>query len=156
MANVLECAKYLILEGTKRNFPPITHLKLQKLLYYAQVYSLLRFQKPLFNNDLQAWIHGPVCPEVYDVYHAFKKNDDLAVTVKYLNLGDIKLSSLDKMVLDRIINSYGKLSGDQLEFLTHREQPWRLARGNLKPWEFGDTVITKESILSNYRLVDKA
>ncbi len=43
----------------------ITHLKLQKLIYYAQAWSLALFKTSLFNEDLQAWVHGPVAPSIY-------------------------------------------------------------------------------------------
>lgn len=48
---------------------PITNLKLQKLLYYAQgVFSALTGEF-LFEEDFVAWEHGPV---IESIYHEFK------------------------------------------------------------------------------------
>lgn len=35
-------------------------LKLQKLLYLAQGYSYAFYDEPLFADDMEAWVHGPV------------------------------------------------------------------------------------------------
>lgn len=48
---------------------PITHLKLQKLLYYAQGTHLAISGVPLFDENILAWEHGSVVREVYDKYH---------------------------------------------------------------------------------------
>ena len=49
----------------------ISNLKLQKLLYYAQGVFLAVTDKPLFDDDIVAWLQGPV---VESVYHQYKAN----------------------------------------------------------------------------------
>ena len=49
----------------------ISNLKLQKLLYYAQGSFLAVTDKPLFEDNIVAWCHGPV---VESVYHEYKSN----------------------------------------------------------------------------------
>ena len=49
----------------------ISNLKLQKLVYYAQGLHLACFDRPLFNEDIQAWAHGPVIPELYYKYREY-------------------------------------------------------------------------------------
>ena len=44
----------------------MSHLKLQKLLYYMQALHLAYFDQPLVNDDFQAWLHGPVSRILYD------------------------------------------------------------------------------------------
>lgn len=44
----------------------LTNLKLQKMLYFAQVEYLKEYGKPLFSENIQAWRYGPVVKEVYD------------------------------------------------------------------------------------------
>ena len=44
---------------------PVTNLKLQKLLYYAQGWYLAFFDEPLFDERIEAWLHGPVVPPIY-------------------------------------------------------------------------------------------
>ncbi|MFM6174756.1 MAG: Panacea domain-containing protein [Sphaerospermopsis kisseleviana] len=65
-----EVAKYFIrLAHETGSF--ISNLKLQKLVYYAQAWHLALFEQPLFNEDFEAWIHGPVVPELYHYYKKF-------------------------------------------------------------------------------------
>lgn len=49
-------------------------LKLQKLLYLAQGFSYAFNDKPLFDDDIEAWVHGPVVPIVYNEYKEYKYN----------------------------------------------------------------------------------
>ena len=52
----------------------VTPLMLQKLLYFIQgVYSAL-YGRPIFEEDCRAWVHGPVYPEVYELFRDFKYN----------------------------------------------------------------------------------
>ena len=52
----------------------ITNLKLQKLLYYAQGCVMALTDEPLFDEDIQAWEHGPVVPEIYHKYKSYGKS----------------------------------------------------------------------------------
>ena len=49
----------------------VSNLKLQKLVYYAQAWHLALYDCPLFDEDFQAWIHGPVIPELFEKYQHF-------------------------------------------------------------------------------------
>ena len=49
-------------------FDDLTNMKLNKLLYFAQGYYLKKYGRPLFDNAIEAWEHGPVVPEVYSAY----------------------------------------------------------------------------------------
>ena len=122
----------------------MTHKKVQKLCYYAQAwYCTLYDGSPLYQDEIQAWVHGPVIPSLYPVYADYRWNCIPQV------LSDIPVFD-DKTtdVLQAVYNTYGPLSGDQLERLTHSEQPWIEARGNLKPWE----GCTEEISLSTMRV----
>ncbi len=44
----------------------ISPLKLQKLIYYAQAWHLVHFDKTLFKDKIEAWSHGPVVPAIYE------------------------------------------------------------------------------------------
>ena len=68
MVNVHDIAKYFLLKGDNEEESGICNLKLQKLLYYAQGFYLALFELPLFESKIEAWRHGPVCPEVYHKY----------------------------------------------------------------------------------------
>jgi uncharacterized phage-associated protein len=43
----------------------ITNLKLQKLLYYCQAWSLVFTGQALFAERIEAWVHGPVVPSIF-------------------------------------------------------------------------------------------
>ena len=52
----------------------ITNLHLQKLVYYAQAWYLALYDKPLFDEEFQSWISGPVQPELHDRFKSYKWN----------------------------------------------------------------------------------
>src|SRR5689334_17203169 len=51
---------------------PITPLKLQKLVYYAQAWYVALYDKPLVRDEFQAWLHGPVSPRLYQRFKALQ------------------------------------------------------------------------------------
>ncbi len=61
-------AKWFINRTNREAGDVITHLKLQKLVYYAQAWYLANFNRPLFDEDMQAWTHGPVVPSLWKEY----------------------------------------------------------------------------------------
>ena len=106
------------------------HKKLQKLCYYAQAWHCALEGKTLFPETIEAWVHGPVIPVLYQKYKSYgwQKIPKIQFDEKQIHEG-----SLD--VLNAVYNTYGDFSGDQLETLTHNEAPWLKARGNLAPFE---------------------
>lgn len=117
----------------------ITNLKLQKLLYYAQAWSLAFYQKPLFTEDFEAWIHGPVVPVLF---HRFKHLRWSPIVEEVTPVDDNELRSH----LETVLASYGKATAGQLERLSHSERPWRDARGDLPTDASSRNVIHKDSI----------
>lgn len=122
-------------------------LKLQKLLYLAQGYSYVFYDRPLFNEDIEGWVHGPVVPSVYQLYSVYRYNPiDLSYEIEELDN-----DALD--VLNYVINKYAKYDSKYLEKLTHNQEPWIFSREGLDPDERSDKTITKESI-ANYFISD--
>src|SRR4051794_29818552 len=64
-----QVADYFLAHVDEESGDNITHLKLQKLLYYAQGFHLAIQGEPLFAEPIEAWEHGPV---VCRVYHKVK------------------------------------------------------------------------------------
>lgn len=128
--------------GTKKN---ITNLKLQKLLYYAQGFNLVSSDTKLFEEDIQAWKHGPVIPEVYQRFasHAFNELAKNSINIESIKL--IEEKSYDSIIKE-VWSYYGSYNGKQLERLTHMEDPWLEARKNLPSYVSSKEVITPESI----------
>ena len=139
-----DVAKYFISSFQKKN-KEISNLKLQKLLYYAQAWHLVFFDVPLFDDKIEAWVHGPVVRSVFQEYRKFgwkpvKTEDSGGITSKKI-----------KDHLDEVMRAYGEFDAVLLERQTHRESPWRDARGNLEPDEPSNRVITHEAMKLFYR-----
>ncbi|WP_404988155.1 Panacea domain-containing protein [Clostridium culturomicium] len=126
------------------SFESMTPKKLQKLCYYAQAWSLVLRNEPLFNNEFQAWVHGPVCPELYQKYKDFRWNDIPKVDLP------LQIDEEVAELISEVYETYGDLDGDQLEALTHSETPWREQRKGLEEWEPSNNIITKESMVVFY------
>ncbi|MDM8559281.1 type II toxin-antitoxin system antitoxin SocA domain-containing protein [Candidatus Parabeggiatoa sp. HSG14] len=112
-------------------------MKLQKLCYYAQGYSLAEGSE-LFQEDFQAWQHGPV---IYDLYDKFRDYRWCQITEE---VGESD-SALLEYITD-IVSAYGRYDGAALSTMTHRESPWLDARGDLDESQGSTAIITKESM----------
>ena len=120
--NANEVALWILTEA-KRQGILMTHMKLQKLLYYAQAYSIAMTGKPLFTNDIQAWKHGPVIP---DVYHSFSKYGNSTIT----DFQDAVIPENWTALISALIHDKGYMTAYELSDMTHREPTWINARNN--------------------------
>jgi uncharacterized phage-associated protein len=124
MANVYDVAAYIL-----TNKGEMTAMKLQKLVYYSQAWSLVWDEKPLFRERIEAWANGPVSPELYRC-HAGE------FRVKNINAGDPgALDATEAETVDVILEYYGDKDSQWLSDLTHSEAPWINARGTTLPGE---------------------
>ena len=57
-----------------------------------------------------------------------------------------ELSEQEKMVIDLVINTFGKYSGKVLEDITHEESPWKNARAGYESSEPSREIISKDEI----------
>jgi uncharacterized phage-associated protein len=131
---------------------PITNLKLQKLVYYAQAWNLALLNRSLIEEDFQAWVHGPVIPQLYNEYRQFGWKPIIREDLEEGALVRIKNEfSPDVMkVLTDVEYEYFGLEAYQLEKLTHNEDPWLLTRTGLAEDEPSERIITKQSIKDYY------
>lgn len=123
----------------------ITHLKLQKLVYYAQAWSMVLLGSPLFEEDFQAWAHGPVLRSLFDRFNGsgWDSLDRPDKTPKV----DVETGAL----LEEVFRVYGQYEAKVLERLTHSEAPWIEARGGCSPEERCTTAIPKETMWAFYQ-----
>jgi len=147
----------LVSEYILQNFGDMSHLKLQKLLYYVQAYHLAYFTNPLIDDDFEAWVHGPVSRKVFDL---LKDKSLLYVDLKYRAEGDdpsptVQIQSgLTKEQLDwvnYVLGEFSTLSGPELESLTHSEAPWIDARKGFGPADRCNNIIPKSAMAEFYR-----
>ncbi|MCL2036427.1 MAG: DUF4065 domain-containing protein [Oscillospiraceae bacterium] len=115
-------------------------LKLQKLLYFTQGISYCMCDEEFFSEQFQAWVHGPVIPEVY---YRYKKYGRTPINLSY-SMPELTVNQGE--VLEHVKEIYGKYSGKQLESLTHKQDPWLNARKELMPDERNNKTISKQSI----------
>lgn len=127
---------------------PMSTMKLQKLVYYAQVWHLVWVDEPLFADRIEAWANGPVVPVLFRTHRG-------SFTVREWPRGNAgNLSKVHTGTIDAVLKTYGGLDGRQLSYLTHSEDPWRNARGDLGPTEVSDAEITVEAMQGYYLAVD--
>lgn len=133
----------------------ITNKKLQKLLYYIKAWGIIYFpEEGIIDDDFEAWIHGPVCKDVYQKYKTFVYSPLKIEYEKGISssefLNDFKLKnkeSQDKFeLIDTVLTKYGVLSSLELELLSHSEEPWIEARGECKPIDNCSNIISEKSI----------
>lgn len=138
MANVHDVAAYIL-----RKQGSMTAMKLEKLVYYTQAWSLVWDENPLFPERIEAWAAGPVVPAMYYRHRGqFQVNDWE---------GDPKaLSGTQRETIDAVLNFYGNKSSQWLSDLTHSEEPWLSAREGLAPLERGNREITQASMAEYY------
>ncbi len=124
----------------------VTPLALQKMLYYIQGIYMVLFDVELFNEECEAWAHGPVFKDVYEVFKSFKYNpiDDTRFSMFQNRFNE--LSDSEKKVIDLVVESFGMYSGKTLERIIHGETPWMEARINCMPEESSNEIISIESI----------
>lgn len=123
-----------------------TTMKLHKLLYYCQAWSLVWDEKPLFDDEIQAWANGPVIPNVF-YYH---KGLYSVSSKDFVTGNPDKLSADQKETIDSVIDFYGKKPAQWLINLTHSEAPWQEARKGLEPMERGHNIITLSAMADYY------
>lgn len=122
----------------------MTAMKLQKLVYYAQAWHLVWEDEPLFGEQIQAWANGPVVYELYDLHRGTFK-------VAAWPLGNAeRLTSVQKKNIDRVLKFYGSKASHWLSELTHKEDPWRNARGGLPLGARSTAEITHQAMAEYY------
>lgn len=119
-------------------------MKLQKLVYYSQAWSLVWDEKPLFKANIEAWANGPVVPVLYQ-----KHRGQFSVKT-WPNGAPAKIAGEAKITVNSVLKFYGGKTGQWLSELTHKERPWRDAREGLSDDERGNREITPAALAEYY------
>ncbi len=139
MATVHDVVAYLL---EKKH--PMTAMKVQKLVYYCQAWSLVWDDRKLFPEKIEAWVNGPVVPELFEKHQGKFELSDWT-----LGCAD-NLDDTAKETIDAVLEYYGDKTAQWLVDLTHLESPWRDARKGLEPGERGDNEITPAAMQDFY------
>ena len=125
MLTAKNVASYFIEKSSKLDENnDLTNLKLQKILFYAQVESLKNKDVVAFNDDIEAWQYGPVVRSVYDW---LKGCGPYTISSFDVDSDDYSIDTETEALLDDIWNKYSKYSASYLVKKTHD--------GKLSPWE---------------------
>lgn len=143
MYTVVDVAAYIL-----DNYGPMTTMKLEKLTFYSQAYSLVVTGAPMFEEDFEAWVNGPVAPALYRKHKG-----------KFLiHPGELAFAVADhepladdiKDLVDTVCARLAALSGNKLSALTHSEDPWVNARRGYAPSQHCEQIIPKAAMKSYY------
>lgn len=127
----------------------ITPLALQKALYYVQGFYYAFFNDFAFDDDCEAWAHGPVYPEIYSRYSAYRFDPIAGAEA----CDESALTDYQKAVIDSVIKNMCCYSGKVLESFTHSEQPWLKTRGDLPASTASNRIIHKNDIAEYFETV---
>lgn len=134
-----DVASYIV-----RKRGPMTAMKLQKLVYYAQAWHLVWERVPLFRETVEAWAQGPVVRELYREHRG-------RFTIQSWRHGNPeRLTRSQAAVVDSVLDYYGDKSADWLSSVTHEERPWKDARRNLSEGAPGQREITHAAMIEYY------
>jgi putative zinc finger/helix-turn-helix YgiT family protein len=120
----------------------ITPLALQKILYYAQGFYYAFEGLFLFNEDCEAWLHGPVYRNVYNRYSSYRFDPIESIE----GFDESVFTTSEKAILDSVIKNFCCYSGKTLEKFTHMEKPWLITRDGLSADVHSERIISKELI----------
>jgi uncharacterized phage-associated protein len=138
-----------------KHYGPMSHLKLQRLLFYCDAYHLAYFDKELITDKFEAWVHGPVSRKVYG-----------SLKDKYMLYEELTYSNNTKEDVDK---EFEKLTQDQQDFVIsileelytwtmfelgasiRNEKPWKEARIGYREADKCHVEISKETTRLFYK-----
>lgn len=129
----------------------ITPMKLQKLVYYAQGWLLAFQDRAFFKDEIEAWVHGPVIPNLYDEYKKYGSGP--IPKVEKFNESIFNVDEVN--ILTMVRNIYGRYDGKYLEYLVHNEAPWIEARGKCVDHDKCDRTIKEGQIVEYFKGIKK-
>ena len=123
----------------------ITHMALQKLLYYTQSFFYAFYGEEIFTTPCEAWLHGPVFPDVYNKYKDYS-NLSISKPTLIFDVNSTELTEKEMSFLDAIVSVFGQYSASTLRNFTHKEKPWKEARGTLEENDRCSNELSRGSI----------
>lgn len=145
--SVLDTAKYVL-----HHAGDMATMKLEKLVYYCQAWSLAWDGVPLFEEEFQAWANGPVCLELFATHKGkFWLEKDY-----YDDRPDYPFTKDQIETMDAVLKGYADKEPQYLSELTHRERPWKETRSGVAPGAACSRVIDKTLMQEYYGGISNA
>lgn len=148
-ADIKDVADWFLL---KKN---MSNKKIQKLCYYAEAWSLALLDQDIAqNSDFEAWVHGPVSRVLYKEFKEFGWRELTITNPKTVKERLDTLFTREQIeVLESVWDTYGEYGADQLEALTHSEEPWLEQRMGLEKFQSSTRQISKETMKRYYKSI---
>ena len=144
MLKALDVANFFVEMAKRTPEDEMTNMRVNKLLYFAQGLSLTTLERPLFEEDIQAWDFGPVVPSVY---RAFKVCGSEKIHEPAGEFSFDRFSSEEIDILLDVVRDYGQYTTAKLVRLTQAEgAPWKTVYQK----DTSNIVISKESMKSYF------
>lgn len=140
---VYEICDYVLEYVSKRN-RTINVFKLNSLLYIMQASYLHYYNKPMFNENFEAWMSGPILPSVWKKYKKFGGCSILSKDFHY------SIRNEDMAFLNDIIEIFGECSESSLNDMLISQKAYkdafelRIPNCNIMP------VIEKAAIKASF------
>ena len=145
MEDIYDIAKWFL------NKSAMTPKKLQKMVYYAYAWFITLMNEDsnsvenrLFNSSPEAWVRGPVFPDLYQEYKMYGYSEIPITSDRPYYNNDIE------DILNQVWNVYGKYNANELESLTHQESPWINARQGCSAFSVCNNTISDKDIFECY------
>ncbi|MFP7699429.1 Panacea domain-containing protein [Candidatus Phytoplasma pyri] len=140
--NVFDVANYIIINS--KNDASLTHMKLHKLIYYAYIKYLLKYNRSLINDNPQAWLYGPIFGKLYLVLKAYYEKN---IKKPLINGKIKKIDIKSKVIIDEVLNLCKNFDGYELVDISQRQVPWIKIYQNR--YENNNNIIP-DSLLKTY------
>jgi uncharacterized phage-associated protein len=116
--------------------------KLNKLLYFVDFYFYRDHESQISEASYAKAQMGPIIDGYKQIFFEMVKSGDLSETVgdeavvyRPLRAADLGVFTPEQVDhVSRVLDRYGKLSGRDLEWISHQQQPWVLTEN------FGDII----------------
>lgn len=153
MKSINDVCNYVIFRLTQEGGSFLSHLKLQKILFYIQSWSLAYDKVPLFDGKFQAWIHGPVNRSIYNRFKDSKymySSINMSDVDNTVDLSFPMFNADETEFINSVLEAYAPFSDVQLEKMTHDEKPWLDARDGIASYERCEVEIDENTMQSFY------
>ena len=139
--SVFDVASYIL-----HSLGNMSTMKLQKLVYYCQAWSLVWDEKPLYPESIKAWANGPVVGELFfQLKGLYIVGEEDLITGNYKKLLEQQIETIDS-----VLDHYGDKQSQWLINLTHMEEPWRKARTGIPEGDRSNRIIELEEMAMYY------
>lgn len=132
-----------IIKRTLADGGEITHLKVQKLVYYCEAWMLAIHGRSIIRQDVQAWQYGPV---IDDLYYSLRHHKKAPITELIARASNVELDNDESDIVSRVYTQYGAKSAYNLSAMSHlKDSPWDITR---RKW--GNISSIPKSLIRDY------